>query len=156
MVTLGGSLKRMEMLSARLGDVLSELYLLSAVLKKWEDDKRPKEDLPFVEWSAQTCLHRAETALKGVIDNFPIRPVGWLLKAVVRPFGNRYGAPKDKLSRKVSDLISEPTEARQRVSEGIYVGGPDTELGRPRTGVPAQRPACTGQEKDAQGQGLRH
>ena len=130
MVTLGGSLKRMEMLSARLGDVLSELYLLSAVLKKWEDDNRPKEDLPFVEWSAQTCLHRAETALKGVIDNFPIRPVGWLLKAVVRPFGDRYGAPKDKLSRKVSDLVSEPTEARQRVCEGIYVGGPDTELGR--------------------------
>lgn len=130
MVTLGGRLKRMEMLSARLGDVLSELYLLSAVLKKWEDDNRPKEDLPLVEWSAQTCLHRAETALRGVHDNFPIRPIGWLLKAIISPLGSRHHAPKDKLSRAVSDAISKPNGARDRLTEGIYVGGDDRELGR--------------------------
>ena len=32
LLTLGGGLKRKEMISARLGDILSELYLLGAVL----------------------------------------------------------------------------------------------------------------------------
>ena len=135
MVILGGRLKRMEMLSARLGDVLSELYLLSAVLKKWEDDGRPEKDLPLVEWSAQTCLHRGETALKGVLDNFPIRPVAWVLRLMARPFGNRYGAPRDRLSRKVSDLIATPGEARDRLIEGIFIGEPDSERGRLEHGL---------------------
>jgi len=130
MVTLGGSLKRMEMLSARLGDVLSELYLLSAVLKKWEDDGRPREDLPLVQWAAQTCLYRAETALKGVLDNFPIRPVGWILRLITRPLGSRYSAPRDKLTKAVAELVSSPTPARARLTQGIFVGGSDTELGR--------------------------
>ena len=135
MVTLGGRLKRMEMLSARLGDVLSELYLLSAVLKKWEDDGRPEQDLPLVEWSAQTCLHRGETALKGVLDNFPIRPIAWVLRLMARPFGNRYGAPRDRLSRKVSDLIATPGAARDRLIQGIFIGDPDTERGRLEHGL---------------------
>lgn len=130
MVTLGGSLKRMEMLSARLGDVLSQLYLLSAVLKKWEDDNRPPEDLALVEWSARTCLHRAEVALKGVLDNFPVRPVAWVLKLITRPLGSRHNAPKDRLARAAADAISQPTEARTRLTQGIHLAGPETELGR--------------------------
>ena len=40
LLTLGGALKRKEMLSARFGDILSELYLLSAALKRWQDEGR--------------------------------------------------------------------------------------------------------------------
>lgn len=130
MVTLGGGLKRMEMISARLGDALSELYLLSAVLKKWEDDNRPKEDLPLVQWSAETCLHRAEAALQGVHRNFPVKPVGWLLTFIARPLGARHGGPSDKLSRAAADAISTAGPARDRLTEGIFVGGDDRELGR--------------------------
>ncbi len=129
LVILGGRLKRMEMLSARLGDALSELYLLSGILKKWEDDGRPHDDLPFVDYSAQMALHRCERALKGVIDNFPVRPVAWLLKALVQPFGTRYGAPRDRLAQQVSDLLSKPNAARERLTQGIFIGE-DTELSR--------------------------
>ncbi len=127
---LGGRLKRMEMLSARLGDALSELYLLSGILKKWEDDGQPAEDLPLVDYAAQTALARAEAAIKGVLDNFPVRPVAWALRLAVRPFGNRYQTPSDALAIKVSDLLTEPTAARERLIDGIYIGDETTETGR--------------------------
>ncbi|WP_210505301.1 acyl-CoA dehydrogenase domain-containing protein, partial [Pantoea ananatis] len=40
MAVLGGSLKRRERMSARLGDVLSQLYLASATLKRYDDEGR--------------------------------------------------------------------------------------------------------------------
>ncbi len=127
MVTLGGALKRKEMISARLGDVISHLYLTSAVLKRFEDTDRPSDDLPLVHYAAQSSLHAAEEALSEVIRNFPIRPVGWLLKALVLPLGIRCAAPGDGLTQKASNAISEPTEARARLSEGIHIE-PDSEL----------------------------
>src|SRR3546814_18469378 len=51
MALLGGSLKRRERLSARLGDILSQMYLASAVLKRFEDDGRQAADAPLAHWS---------------------------------------------------------------------------------------------------------
>lgn len=127
MVTLGGALKRKEMISARLGDVLSHLYLTSAVLKRFEDTGRPKDDLPLMHYAAQSSLNAAEEALNEVIRNFPMRPAGWLLKLLVSPLGVRCAPPKDGLTQKASNAISEPTEARARLSEGIHIE-PDSEL----------------------------
>ncbi len=128
MVTMGGALKRKEMISARLGDAISELYLASATLKRFQDTGQPKEDLHLVHYAAQSSLHAAETALSEVIRNFPMRPVGWLLKAIVSPFGVRCAKPADGLARKTSDTLSEPTAARDRLTEGIFVAD-DSELG---------------------------
>ncbi len=128
MVTMGGALKRKEMISARLGDVISELYLVSATLKRFEDTGRPKEDLHLVHYAAQSSLHAAESALADVIRNFPMRPVGWLLKGLVSPLGVRCAKPVDALARKTSDTLSEPTAARDRLTEGIFVAE-DSELG---------------------------
>ncbi|MEM7425646.1 MAG: acyl-CoA dehydrogenase [Pseudomonadota bacterium] len=127
MVTLGGALKRREMISARLGDVISHLYLTTAVLKRFEDTGRPEDDLPLMHYAAQSSLHAAEEALSEVIRNFPVRPIGWLLRGLVLPFGIRCASPKDRLTRKVSNTISEPTAARARLSEGIHIE-PDSEL----------------------------
>lgn len=128
-VSLGGGLKRKEMISARLGDALSELYIVSAVLKNFEDADRPAGDLPLLHYACQSSLHAAEEALKGVIDNFPVRPMAWGLRLALLPFGVICGKPKDQLAQQVSDLISEPTPARERLTSGIYVGE-ETELGR--------------------------
>ncbi len=127
--TLGGALKFKEMTSARLGDALSELYLSCAALKRFEDTGRPAEDLPLVEQAVQSSLHRAETALRDTIDNFPVRPAGWVLRALVSPLGVRCKKPRDKLVTRVSNLLSEPTSARDRLCEGIYTAA-DTELGK--------------------------
>jgi acyl-CoA dehydrogenase len=128
-VTLGGGLKRKEMISARLGDALSELYIVSAMLKQFEDADRPADELALLDYACQTSLNAAEEALKGVIVNFPFRPVGWFLKLAVQPFGVVCRPPRDDLARKVSDIIAEPGAARDRLTAGIYVGT-ETELGR--------------------------
>ncbi|HSW71068.1 MAG TPA: acyl-CoA dehydrogenase, partial [Gammaproteobacteria bacterium] len=79
LLILGGSLKRRERISARLGDILSQLYLGSAVLKYFEDNGQPADELPYVQWCIQTCLHRAQTALKELAANFPVKWLGWVL-----------------------------------------------------------------------------
>lgn len=128
-VSLGGALKRKEMISARLGDVLSELYLASASLKHYQDSGRPQEDLPLLHHACQTALNAADTALADTIRNFPNRLVGWKLKFALQPFGIVCGKPKDRLLQQVANTISEPTAARDRLTEGIYAA-PDTELGK--------------------------
>ena len=122
MIYLGGALKRKEMLSARLGDVLSELYLTTATLKRYEDTGCPQEDLPLVHYACQSSLHDADTALNDVLRNFPSSIIGYLLRLKLQPLGVRCKKPKDRLTTQVSNTISEPTAARDRVTQGIYVG----------------------------------
>ncbi len=129
MVTMGGALKRKETISARLGDMLSELYLACATLKRYADTGRPAEDWPLCDHAVRVSLNAADQALKDVIDNFPMRFVAWYLRLKIQPFGVVCSKPRDNLSQKVADTISEPTGARDRLSEGIYVAD-DIELGK--------------------------
>ncbi len=86
MMTLGGALKRKERLSARLGDVLSEMYLTSAVLKQFEDDGSPEADLPLLHWACENAFYRMQESLRLLIRNLPFRPLAWLLR-IKRVFG---------------------------------------------------------------------
>ena len=116
MIILGGELKRKEKLSARLGDVLSYLYLASAVLKRFHQDGEPVSDLPLVEWSCQQLLHECELAIQGVINNFPARWARVLLKIILQPLGSQRAKPSDKLGHHVANILTEPGEARSRLS----------------------------------------
>ncbi|HEV7778502.1 MAG TPA: acyl-CoA dehydrogenase [Luteibacter sp.] len=121
MGVLGGKLKFKEKLSARLGDVLSFLYIASAMLKRYEDTGRPEADRPLLAWGFHECVWRMQMALDGVIRNFPVRPVAWLLRALVFPFGRREVPPSDRLGRRVAALITAPSEARERLTEWTYL-----------------------------------
>lgn len=122
MLKLGGSLKRRERLSARLGDVLSQLYLCSATLKRFEDDGRPAADLPFLHWSMQDALYRTQQAFHEFLLNFPAGKVTrWLLRLMVFPRGLRCQPPSDALSHQVARLILAPGEARDRLTAGMYL-----------------------------------
>jgi len=125
MFTLGGALKRRERLSARLGDILSQLYLASAVLKRYEDYGRPKEDLPFVHWALQNALSRAEDAFYGLFANFPSRIVAWAMRGVIFPFvypyGREFPPPDDRLGHEVVGLLLTPGPARDRLTAGVYI-----------------------------------
>ena len=99
MLTLGGYLKQKEHLSARLGDVLSALYLASMVLKHYQNQGRPEADLPLVEWSCRTLLYRAQEQMHGFLRNFPNRWVAALMRIVIFPRGRTYFAPSDRLGR---------------------------------------------------------
>ncbi|MDR5750891.1 MULTISPECIES: acyl-CoA dehydrogenase [unclassified Caballeronia] len=120
MLVLGGELKRRERLSARLGDVLSQLYLISATLKRFQDDGRPETDLPLVRWGVQDALHQAQVALSGVLDNFPHRATAGLVRALVFPFGLPYRVPGDALASGIAELMQIPGEARERLIADSY------------------------------------
>lgn len=136
MLAIGGSLKRRERISARLGDALSQLYLCSAVLKRFEDDGHPAEDLPLLQWAMEDGLFRLQNALDGVLQNYPVRPLSWLLRGLVFPYGRRLSPPSDRLDHAVAALLMQPGQARDRLTGGMYlptdeedpVGGLETAL----------------------------
>jgi acyl-CoA dehydrogenase len=120
MLTLGGYLKQKEHLSARLGDVLSSLYMASMVLKHYENQGRPEEDLPLVEWSLRSLLYQSQEQLHGFLRNFPNRWMAALMRLVIFPRGRTYFAPSDRLGRPIVEALMLPSEARERLAEGIY------------------------------------
>jgi acyl-CoA dehydrogenase len=120
MLVLGGDLKRREKLSARLGDVFSNIYLASMVLKHFEDQGAPEDDLPLVEWSCRTLLYQAQEQLHGLLRNFPNRLVAVLLRGCIFPRGRTYFAPADSLGRDIVELLIHPTSTRERLSAGIF------------------------------------
>ena len=118
---LGGSLKRRERISARLGDILSQLYLASAVLKRYDDEGRNEADLPLVHWGVQDALYQAEQAMDDLLQNFPNRVVAGLLNVVIFPTGRHYLAPSDKLDHKVAKILQVPNATRSRIGRGQYL-----------------------------------
>lgn len=121
LLILGGELKRKERLSARFGDVLSHLYMASAVLKRFEDQGRPPEDLPLVEWALDDSLYRIQGALEDILRNFPMWPLGKTLRWAVFPLGRPYSPPSDRTGHRVADLLLAPSFARDRLTAGIFV-----------------------------------
>ena len=113
-LTIGGGLKRMEMLSGRMADILAEMYILSAVLKRWEDEGRKQADFPLVAYNAHRGFARMATLLDEVLANFPARWASWLLRFATQP-GTRWRAPSDALVARCAALLSEPGETRDRL-----------------------------------------
>ncbi|MGI9237951.1 MAG: acyl-CoA dehydrogenase [Woeseiaceae bacterium] len=120
MLTLGGALKKRELLSARLGDVLSSMYLASTVLKHFENQGRRATDLPLVEWSVRTLMYQAQESLHAFLRNFPNRPIAALLRFFIFPRGRTYSAPSDEIASRVVELVTTPGEARERLSTLAY------------------------------------
>ncbi len=131
MGVLGGKLKFKEKLSARLGDVLSYLYICSAMLKRYEDEGEPEAEHPLLAWAFHDAVWKMQMALDGVIRNFPVRPVAWLLHTLVFPFGRREVPPSDRLGRRVAAILSAPNSARDALVRGIYLTQtPNNPVGR--------------------------
>lgn len=120
LLTLGGDLKRKEKLSGRLGDILSQLYLASACLKRFEDQGRPKQDEPLLHWCCQHTLFEMQRAFDGLLQNLPNRPIAWVMRWMVFPWGQHFKQPGDKLGHRIAGLMINPGESRERLSEGLY------------------------------------
>lgn len=121
MLLLGGKLKFKESLSGRLGDVLSQLYITSAMLKRFHDEGSPESDQPLLAWAFHDSVNKIETALSGALRNFPIRPVSYLLWMMIFPWGRRAQAPSDRLGHRAASLLMTPNEARDRLADGTFL-----------------------------------
>jgi len=128
MLVLGGDLKRREKISARLGDILSLMYLSSAALKRYEDEGRTAADKPLLDWAIWDAMFRAQNAFEGVISNHPSRAAAWLLRRIVFPLGRPYVAPSDRLGHTVARLVIEPGAVRDRLTAGCYLPRQENEI----------------------------
>ncbi|HEY2628274.1 MAG TPA: acyl-CoA dehydrogenase, partial [Usitatibacter sp.] len=121
MFVIGGSLKRREKISARLGDILSLLYIGSATIKRYHDEGRQKEDRPLLDWAMYDTFFRLQVAIDGVLDNFPSRFVASWLRMLAFPKGLTLNAPFDKVGGKVAAILLTPGSARDRLTRGAYI-----------------------------------
>tara|TARA_B100000989_G_scaffold297295_2_gene282663 strand:+ start:5335 stop:7821 length:2487 start_codon:yes stop_codon:yes gene_type:complete len=121
MLVMGGDLKRKECISGRLGDILSMLYLGSAVIKRHVDNGEPEADLPVVHWTCQYIIKQIQDQMDGVLANFPNRVVAMLLRGLLLPLGRHAKGPSDRLSKKVARLMIAPTDTRQRIIDIAYM-----------------------------------
>ncbi|UCH53232.1 MAG: acyl-CoA dehydrogenase [Pseudomonadota bacterium] len=137
MLTLGGALKRKERISARFADVLSYMYLASAVIKRFEDQGRPADDLPVMRWAADYAIHQAEKTLVVIIKNFPNKFLAWFLGGLMFPAGRRYHVPSDRLGHECAALLLAPSPARDRLTAGVFVSrNPKDVTGRIEDALP--------------------
>lgn len=120
MATLGGKLKRKESLSARLGDILSYLYLVSATLKRYHDQGQPESDLPVVRFACDYCFYKIQECFDELLNNFPNKPLAFVLRLIIFPLGQHFAKPKDKFSHKIAALLMTLSDTRQRLSEGVF------------------------------------
>jgi acyl-CoA dehydrogenase len=121
MLTLGGDLKRRERISARLGDILSYLYLASASLKKFNDEGRQEQDLPLLQWAVEDSLYRAQEATDELINNFPNKIIALALRLIIFPLGTWLQKPSDITDHKVANILQKPCDARTRLGQGQYL-----------------------------------
>lgn len=121
MLILGGNLKRKERISARLGDILSQLYLASSVLKYYNDHGKQTSDLDNVKWSVEMCLYEIQVAINELLNNFPNRWIGKILHSVIFPWGNAYRKPSDQLTHRIVSCMLEPSQLRERLTRYCFV-----------------------------------
>ncbi len=131
MIMLGGQLKRKERLSARLGDILSQLYLASSVIKYYQDQGKPQEDWPFMQWALEKCLFDIQKAFNGLWDNLAPRWISRILRRIIFPWGSRaYRLPRDSLEQQIASAMMYNSLQRDRLTEHCYVGhGPQDATG---------------------------
>lgn len=122
LLSLGGALKRKEAISARLGDVLSYLYMASCALKYFKDNGEQRDEEAYVHWVLKYCLYQVQTALNEVFDNYPIRWMGRLLRVIVMPYGKRFKKPSDRLGHALIAAMTEPSAFRGRLTAGCFIG----------------------------------
>ena len=161
MLVLGGSIKRREKLSGRLVDILGQLYLASAVLKRFDDDGRPEADLPLVHWSLQDAMARAEAALAGLVENFPNRIAAAAIRLAGLPLGRRQRGPADILGAAAAGALTLPSATRDRLTQGMFLSGDEADpIGRldialqlagPVAAIEARRCAARAAGADAAG-----
>jgi acyl-CoA dehydrogenase len=131
LLTLGGALKRRERISSRLADILSHLYVISALLKEFRNRRQPADELPVLRWECEESLYRIQESFVELLNNFPSRPAAWLLRFLIFPLGHHFARPGDVLAHRVAEILMEPSALRDRLTAGLFIPAePSDPLGR--------------------------
>jgi len=118
---LGSSLKRKEKISGRLADILSQLYLATSVLKRFEDQGSNKDDVILLRWVCNDIIFTIQEKMDGLLSNLPIRPAAWIIRILIFPLGRQFSPPTDALGTKVAETLLAPSECRDRLTKGVFI-----------------------------------
>lgn len=121
LAVLGGNLKRRELLSARLGDVHSQLFIACAILKFHSAHPRTRAEDAHAEYALAQAIYKAQEAIRDFAHNFP---VAWLAKSIrflAMPCGYLVRKPNDDLTRELGEVILEDNPVRQLLGGFLYV-----------------------------------
>ncbi len=121
LLVLGGSVKRREKLSARLGDILAQMYLISCTLKRYEEEGRKQEDAALAHWAIWDSMYKAQQAFDGVIANFPVRFIAAIVNRIIFPWGHPYVVPSDEIGHQVAKALIAPSATRDRLTAECFV-----------------------------------
>ncbi len=125
LAVLGKQIKLKEALSARLGDVMSQLYLATTVLQYYNVQDKQDEDLLLVNWSLAYCLNQMHQAIKSFLVNFPIKWIARLLDWIIFPWDRAYSCPLDHMGAKIALMMQQNSELRERLTQYCFIGGSD-------------------------------
>lgn len=122
LLLFGDKLKRMESISGRFADILSMLFIGSAILKRLQHNKVSQEELPLVHWASQYVLFTIETKMHEILINYPNKWIAWCLRQlIIFPLGRRCAPPKDHLNKQVAQLLLEPSKTRNQLCQGVFL-----------------------------------
>ncbi|OGO93126.1 MAG: acyl-CoA dehydrogenase [Coxiella sp. RIFCSPHIGHO2_12_FULL_44_14] len=130
LLCVGASIKWKESLSARLGDVLSHLYMACAVVKLYGDSGKRAGDWPFAEWTLNYCLAAIQRAWDDFFVNFPSRWVARMMCFILFPWGRCYFSPSDAMSMAVAKSLQQTSSIRERLTQYCYRGNHSDAVGR--------------------------
>ncbi len=117
MLTLGGDLKRKEQLTGRFADILSWMYMVTAILRRFEYEKRPKQTRKVAEWSLSYAFSHIQDAFDLIFQNMGI--ITYLHRFVSR-FNPISQPPADSLTQKIATQIQELDGIRNEFFKGIH------------------------------------
>lgn len=117
---LAGDIKRKEMLSGRLADIHSNLFIATSILKFYEHGQRTEAEQTHAQLALEKALFNAQEAFFGLYDNFPIKIASGLIKFICFPFGRPLAKPSDKLKLQAGELIMQENAFRDQLKEHVY------------------------------------
>lgn len=130
LLNLGGQLKRKEVLSARLGDVLSYLYMGVAVIKYFDESNKDGAHVLHARWALTYCLYKINRAFDAFLSNYPNRGLAISFKTMIFPFGLKQKYPKDKDSFALAKIMMHPSPFRDEMTQFCYQGNEQAPVGR--------------------------
>ncbi len=121
LLVLGGSVKRREKLSARLGDILAQMYLISCTLKRYEaEGRRRTMRRSCTGRSGMRCTRRSRRSTASSPTSRCASSPACSIASSSR-WGHPYVVPSDEIGHQVAKSLIAPSATRDRLTAESFL-----------------------------------
>lgn len=124
MGVLGGQLKAKQKITGRFADILANMYIATALIRRFEAEGRREEDLAFAHYNLKRCMAEIQKGFDGIFDNLKIPGLRWFFKGWIGAWSriNSIGSQaSDGWSHAIAAAMLKEGGVRERLSDGIYL-----------------------------------